>query len=704
MTQTVNVFYFVPNSPCFHWHNSDFNITSLAYGPPMVILPRPIGFTGDSGVLNLPSTNLSLLVPPNSTTTNCCYQFGLTELPLKAQASIDNGLFDVLSRLFTLSQLLAVPTLFGRGDGQVWTHSEQQYPALLRWKEQRVPSLLAQLSESLQQLNKSNASSASGATSQTVHLVLGHVVCAVARYLPLSPTFIDPGSTAPPTAPHQDGWISEASSTQARVILSGLHSQHPPSTSAIAPALLSDYIKPIIREAASSSSASISSVNPQTGRKNPPAAGSQFISPLDTNLGQHRFQSAGEDGDASNLVPRKFGAQLSNEVLEKVGLEASFGTGEACDDRNEALGCVNVLAWCLDHLQLEVESDWVDAWPLVVPALLTLLEHPQPRFRLQGSWLVHRLLSRPSRSEHVTEDMVEADPSAVRRRENVVGKMLIRTGIGSLLERGLHVNLTYVHDAEYAPALLYHSIGSLRQLILLTTHRIAYRDPSEPLLAPPLIAPSEIKNTASIDDRNDCGRRRMEALFRLVSESILSTWSYLPLPPASTRLGRALVDVTCSAYMMLADDLCPPLPFKSLGGSARFLDVSIDWIFRSWLSHLTLDHMDQLSITIKVIRLASRLLFCNASEAEPEIGTSTRFLALILSSTAKCYISSLESRLRTRSHTATAASALLSQLDESLATFLETLSRSNASVASRWAQLVKLDQRLEALLPSSMSS
>ncbi|TKY86625.1 hypothetical protein EX895_004264 [Sporisorium graminicola] len=661
----------------------------------MVSLPKPSALTSSASIDILPRAHLPSPLPPFST-PSCCYQFGLTTLPQEADASLDTDVASILSRLLTLSQLLAIPTLFGRGDGQAWTHSEQHYPALLQWKEQQVPALLAHVEQLLGKLSESSTSGLPQPGSQIVELVLGHVVCAVARYISPGSVGVDSESSSSHKVTLEDGWTSSVCDTKARNALaalrSGSTSTHLPASSTIAKALLTDYIKPIFRETAASSSASTSSVDPTTGRLKPPASGSLFISHLDANLGQHRFSSAGEDSDASNLAPQRFALLVSPETLRTSATQGVEEAGvQSVGERNEALGCVNVLSWCVDALRLEGEADWSEVWPLVVPPLLTLLEHPQPRWRLRGSVIAHRLLLKPSRP------VKAEDANATEgRRHEVLGNMLVRTGIGSLLERALHVNLTYIHDEQYAPGLLEQSIGALRQLVLLTTHPISYRVVGQ--TPPPDAAWSSLD-----DSEDDCGKRRMDALFRLVSEAILSTWSYLPLPPHGTRLGRELVNVTCSAYLILADDLAPPpqtphTRVTILGGVARFLDVSLDWIFRSWLSTVAFDHTDQIASSIVVLSLANRLLFGSRdSDVRPdnEPWGPRRFTSLILSSVAKCWISALESHLRG----STQAALGWDELEHGLSTLLRRLSQMDASVESRWSELVRLDQRLEGLLP-----
>ncbi|CDW98904.1 hypothetical protein [Sporisorium scitamineum] len=611
-------------------------------------------------------------------------------LPQEAEASLDTNLSSILSRLVTLSQLLAIPTQFASGDGQAWTHSEQHYPVLLQWKEQQVPALLAQVEQLLGELAGSNVSNLPQTSSKSVELVLGHVVCAVSRYLPAYSVAFNSEPSPSHRVSLQDGWTSNLSETKARSVLATLRKASPsdslPASSTIAKALLTDYIKPIFRETASSSSASTSSVNSETGRRNPPAAGSLFISYLDANLGQHRFSSADQDSDAANLAPQRFSLHLSHKTLRTNASQDSGGDVQSLVERNEALGCVNVLSWCLDALRLESESDWSEVWPLVVPPLLTLLEHPQPRFRLRGSVVVHQLLLKPSQSFEAGD----AEQIAPGRRQKVLGNMLVRTGIGSLLERTLHVNLTYIHD-QHAPALLEHSISALRQLILLTTHPIAYRETQAPL---------DMSSTG-LDAEYDCGKHRMEALFRLLSEGVLSTWSYLPLPPSGTRLGREVVNVTCSAYMILVNDLAPPLsPHRTtLGGAARFLNVTLDWIFRSWLSNVAFDHTDQVDSTINVLTLADRLLFPSEPSQVRDSGApwaSRRSIGLMLSSVAKCWIQAVESHLRSSRQ----VGLRWDELERWLSRLLVKVSQADHSVEARWSELVKLDQRLEVLLPS----
>ncbi|SPO22940.1 uncharacterized protein UTRI_01618 [Ustilago trichophora] len=667
----------------------------------MVNLPKPSIFSTSAEIEPLPRTSPVHQIPPSSTLP-CCYRFGLTTLPQDAEGNQTDDLSKTLSELFVLSRLLAIPSLFGRGDGHAWIHSEEHYPTLVQWKEQHVPSLLSRVALLLEKLD---ANALTQQDSTLISLVLGHVVCAVARYLPLisigSASISD--SSASNSAEMDDGWASLASQNTAKDILSKLQTPTPSDNilepSNIAKALLADYIKPIFRESASSSSGSTSAIDPTTGRKKAPTAGSSFVSHLDANLGQHRFESAADDNDASNFAPSRFefcaSAESMRSALENVGLTQR--AGKSLMERNEALGCVNVLSWCMDNLKLRSEGDWNDVWPLLVPPLLTLMEHAQPRFRLRGAVLAHRLLLRPSLHQDGDDD----DGPEVRRMGTALAKILIRTGIGSLLEQALHVNLTYIHDETYAPSLLSHSIGALRQLILLTTHPITFRSPGQQSFDPP----SALNDTTTrpgvtglaLDEPDDCGQRRHEALYRLISESILSTWSYLPLPASRTRLGRELVNVTCSAYLTLIDDLTPQaLGYGGIGGIARFLDVSLDWIFRSWLSNVEFDHTDQISTTILVLNLAQRLLF--SDDTKQTMGSKTRFTSLVLASLAKCFISALESPLGTSTiPTEPSGQSRWTELDNSLSQFLVTLAQFDPSVQARWNELIALDQRLGVL-------
>lgn len=668
----------------------------------MVNLPKPSAFSTSADIEALPRTSPVHQIPPSSASP-CCYRFGLTTLPRDAEENQADNLGNPLSELFILSRLLAIPSLFGRGDGHAWTHSEEHYPTLLQWKEQHVPSLLSRVALLLEKID---ASALTQEDSTLISLVLGHVVCAVARYLPL--ISIGSASTSHSSASNAaemgDGWTSLASQSTANDILSKLRTPTSSSNilepSNIAKALLADYIKPIFRKTASSSFGSTSAIDPTTGRRKAPTAGSSFVSHLDAHLGQHRFQSADEDNDASNFAPSRFefsaSAASMRSAPENVGL--TQGAGESLMERNEALGCVNVLSWCMDNLQLRSEGDWNGVWPLLVPPLLTLMEHAQPRFRLRGAVLAHRLLLRPSLHRDGDDD----DGLDVRRMGTALAKILIRTGIGSLLEQALHVNLTYIHDETYAPLLLSHSIGALRQLIFLTTHPITYRSPGQQSFD----SPSTLKDSttphgvtgSALDEPDDCGQRRHEALYRLVSESILSTWSYLPLPPSSTRLGRELVKVTCSAYLTLIDDLTPQaLGSGGIGGVARFLDVSLDWIFRSWLSNVGFDHTDQIPSTMVVLKLARRLLF--SDDTKQRLGSTSRFTSLVLASVAKCFVSALESPLRTSTiRTEASGQARWTELEKSLSQSLVTLARIDPSVEGRWEELVGLDQRLSVLL------
>ncbi|GAK63296.1 uncharacterized protein PAN0_003c1500 [Moesziomyces antarcticus] len=679
----------------------------------MVNLPKPTVFLDSIGLAGLsrPTSSRPALAPAAE---RCLYQFGLAALPSHGSHDNNHDINSIAEQLLTLSCQLCIPAVFGRGDGQAWTLSESDYPALLRWKQQQVPTLLHKLFKLLEQLSSVDSSQ----IGTQLDLVLGHVVCTLARFLPpshVSP-FPDPDTTSFIEGNQEidDGWIGRESKIEAHRILGRLGNEVLPTasltTSAVAGSLLAHYIKPIVKETSKSSSASLSSVDPETGRKKAPATGALLVSYLDRNLGQHRFSSAADDNEASNLAPHQFALSLDSA-------DVADDAQPALHERNEALGCVNVLAWCLDHLELETESDWNAAWPLLVPPLLTLLEHAQPRFRLRGSMLVHQLLDRPSTVADASGPDTDADAGrdSMRksRREAILGGLLLRTGIGSLLERALQVNLTYVHDATYAPALVGFSISALRRLILLTTHPIVWRDATQSPFDTP--AAESAGPDAGPDEKaggvDDCGKRRMEALCRLVSQGILSTWSYLPLPPSGTRLGRELVATTCTAYLMLIEDLSPPPTAQAanLGAAARFVDVSIDWIFRTWLSTVAFDNTEHINTTVKVVRLATQLLLPGSTGADESKDDADgqlalrktvaskigRNMSLILSAVAKCWISALESPLRSSSNRAD-----WPRLERCLVDLMQCVSLADSTVPTRCARLVALDARLADLLPT----
>ena len=179
-------------------------------------------------------------------------------------------------------------------------------------------------------------------------------------------------------------------------------------------------------------------------------------------------------------------------------------------------------------------------------------------------------------------------------------------------------------------------------------------------------------------------------------------------PPSSTRLGRELVSVTCAAYTTLIDDLAPP-GAETIGGVARFLDVTLDWIFRSWLSTVAFANTDQIATTVTVLNLARKLLFPpppTSHQAEThehgQPSSAKRFTSLILAAVAKGAISALESPLRNQSTSSSsgAAQSRWTQLDACFASLLRELSQADASVESRWAALVRLDPRLGSLSPA----
>ncbi len=168
------------------------------------------------------------------------------------------------------------------------------------------------------------------------------------------------------------------------------------------------------------------------------------------------------------------------------------------------------------------------------------------------------------------------------------------------------------------------------------------------------------------------------------------------------------MNVTCSAYMQLADDLAAPVADgggKTIGGMARFIDVTLDWVFRSWISNVAFDHTDQIAITIKVLGVASGLLFPSTSSTQTEDqdnltpSSRNRFTGLILLSVAKCWVCALDSPLRPSSTQADSKrDERWKELDRRLAEFMANMARIDSSVQPRWAELVKLDTRLAMLL------
>lgn len=279
----------------------------------------------------------------------------------------------------------------------------------------------------------------------------------------------------------------------------------------LATQLLSSHIKPLFVSHLSNSS----KLNSETSR------------PLHRDL--NLIKSVGSMGDhapsAEDVVWK--GGGLDGEgrrFLTKVqGSSSSSSSSKVTEDRNQALGCWNVLAWCITTISraqvnsssstnANEEKPWEASFRLVLPPLLALMDDPSPHFRCIGASILGRCALRSF------EDQDTA--TAFEELGSIPSNLLIRSGVAPLFLDSLGSSLTYTNDERDGSGsrLLDSSLRASRSLILLTTF-----NPDDVIDQVPSFNPLE----------DDGGRKQTLQLHHLVVEGILKVWSYLPSIPSS---------------------------------------------------------------------------------------------------------------------------------------------------------------------------
>ncbi|PWZ00797.1 hypothetical protein BCV70DRAFT_237126 [Testicularia cyperi] len=676
-----------------------------------------------------------------------------------------NGKYELDQDLIELVQLarsLTVPATFAASAGQAWRSDSEALLALQKWRDTTVPDTLVGIQKRLERLQQTDSIQAAenkdkdrdgGLADRQIQIqrALVVVICIVARFVPATlesatsklnsaahvaggredanrAKLVENGNGfEPESEPDDQDWTTSECAGLANAVLDQALSCSAELALAegqrrLATCLLVDYVKPVFSAATTTPA---SSVDPASGRRRPPASGSTLVSSLDQSLGNHRVSypslsiqgGADDDDECANPTAKQNAWKGSSSIFS----QPSTATPVAADTiptavRSEALGSVNVLAYCIGMLSRTVESqrDWESVWPLFLPPMLTVLEDVEPRYRVQGAAIAHRLLSccLPAQ-EQEQEQEPKRDNLASSADRGIPGSLLVKTGVGALLEQTLHVNLTYVHDEQHGPALLHHSIGALRGLVLRTTCPLLSRShpvASEIQTALPRAFPSCLGTTTQQSQQQDCGKRRFDALSSLVSEGVLSTWSYLPLPPTAVVSAQKFAVVTCTWFAILMRDLVPRSRdiVGGNGGDAgvsagiRFLEASLEWMFTAWIANLSLLTTREITSTIILLQtLHTVISACSSPHSQPPKSLGM-LVSRIISSIAKAWIVTQD--------TAETLAATLSDLPshdmrhiERLQTELQRLTALLLDLQpawrSRFQDLVAVDVRINQLLP-----
>ncbi|KAE8219529.1 hypothetical protein CF319_g6793 [Tilletia indica] len=334
--------------------------------------------------------------------------------------------------------------------------------------------------------------------------------------------------------------------------------------------LLQHYIRPLFSAATTTNS----HLDPETGRAR---RQDPLLTSVPATSGVPEAESARWKGGNGPHDPN---FELLGYPLE---FDEDGGDGVALDvlrRRNTALGCWNVLGWCLCQLGRQSPSSsksttaWEENWHLVLPPLLTLLEDSDPHFRLLGTRLLLTAVLDPSEGTGVP-------PS-----------LLIRTNVVPLLMDALETSFTFITSGR-GHVLLDAALGSARKLVLLTTAPLAIVDRR-----------SNLSNSGEPEKKvgdklqswieQDGGKMRAEELSALLTEGIFKIWSFPIRSSGPTFSGikpsqrHELIRVTFRWLSLIVLDTNK----KKAGGetlqfsSARFLGVVCEfvssWVEREW--------------------------------------------------------------------------------------------------------------------------
>lgn len=220
------------------------------------------------------------------------------------------------------------------------------------------------------------------------------------------------------------------------------------------------------------------------------------------------------------------------------------GTAAEQHAADPRLGAWNVFGWCIAQVGQYATHDtsvWEQAWALIVPGIMALLDAPSARAKLYGTRLALRLLDNDARAIPAT--------------------LLQRTGVGALFEDALSRAMYHMTDADVGAALLHASILAQRSLA-----SSLYGGDAERVFA----ARSRIFSEGVLGALSYCSPASS-------STQALLAPSHTAVPTlSSARLQQTLAGVANVAALPLLTDLG--------AGSVRFWNATMDWHV-GWLSN-----------------------------------------------------------------------------------------------------------------------
>ncbi|CAD6892309.1 unnamed protein product [Tilletia controversa] len=525
------------------------------------------------------------------------------------------------SAIFACLRSLTIPLCLRPGfDALEFEEGGADDEATRSWIRSTVPATLTQLRELLdQQAGESSSSSSSSSSDDGIEEKSAIVACVARFWTPGLRCFDEEGEGEGEGEPQSvlrsdedvearaglDSWTTADNIAQARAVLDNPFLNRNGDSLKIALYLLQHYIRPLFSLATSTNP----QLDPDTGR-------ARRADPLLTSV---PATSGTSEVDAA-LWRGRAGHAGSNDGLELLGCPLEFESDERQDcmrRRNAALGCWNVLGWCLIQLgtrrqqrgsapsstsgpgidlspsatgtaSSKASTAWEQHWHLVLPPLLTLLEDSDPHFRLLGTRLLLTAV---------------LDPRS-RDGEGVPPSLLIRTNVVPLLMGALETSFTFITSGR-GHVLLDAALGAARKIVLLTT-------------AP--IQRSSLLSTAGMQGdgeeakakekkaqghgqgwiEEDGGRARAEELSALLMDGIFKIWSFPVRSASAASPGtkpsqrHELIRVTFRWLGLIVLDPNSNIDEGGDGGttqaltlaSARFLGVVCEfvgsWIEREW--------------------------------------------------------------------------------------------------------------------------
>ena len=226
-------------------------------------------------------------------------------------------------------------------------------------------------------------------------------------------------------------------------------------------------------------------------------------------------------------------------------------------DRHVGLGAASVFGWTVETLGGNCSSgkgddrhslNWEQAWPLIVPPLVTLLEDSETNARIVGTRALYSCLLHEPLQDYISLDKVDnhstaadgeaGDPSLSRTSSALAmpTRLLLRTGLVPLLSSVLAASMTNYSD-PHSYLCLSESIACSRSLTLLTTSGAAARFERslKPASSRPATTGSLPRNIQKEREMEETKRlvARFDQLCAIVAEGLLRPWSYITIPRSS---------------------------------------------------------------------------------------------------------------------------------------------------------------------------